>query len=360
MSLTASINPIVFDTSTGINTGPSSVSYRKDEFDEIWTRAPGSVWMRANPHILTGRGDEADREGSFPVDLKPGETFDIGIFQEDHGPLATDPLPRETLTVFCLLKNGQLRLITDENTATGGTWHSHQLATNVPTTIIAIGLSRTPPTFDGVGIPHLDNTEGGPTASLSPASANHLVQVKPLLPGNHYFFVALVTDSLGNWDFKVAEVDTLRRKITVQFSTLHIHNDGDGGGYGEGEFWFRVGQSSPSGYSILDDFHRDTQDIDDWSETDRPYSLGYAHLGQLKAVAPGEEGVFVTSWAIEHDGIFDSDEGAGFNDTWLPLPNGQGMETSVNNFLHVDCPTATVDDDFHYSMDVLWSVEYMP
>ena len=65
------------------------------------------------------------------------------------------------------------------------------------------------------------------------------------------------------------------------------------------------------------------------------------------------------AWATEHDGIFDSDEGAA-GDQYLPLPVGRGLETVSNRTLLMDCPISTTDDDFHYGVDVKWSVTYQP
>ncbi len=64
-------------------------------------------------------------------------------------------------------------------------------------------------------------------------------------------------------------------------------------------------------------------------------------------VTVGHESVSVSSWGIEHDGIFESDEGAQ-GDQGLFLPSGRDGETVTNKAFGMDCPTSTVGDDFHY------------
>ena len=268
--------------------------------------------------------------------------------------------PETFLKVYCLLKNPETRnLITDQNQQTGGTWHFHQIHTDVPTSIIMIGSSRVPPVSDGAGIPHLIQPDGAPSEPLG-FTTDHKVDLLPLLPGKHYFFVALVADSFGNWEALLLEFDTLRRQLTVEFPKMHIYNDGDPATYGEGEFWFQVfHRMILTKAAVIEEFHLPEQDIDDWGKTDRPYPVGFAHIGALLPVREGEAEVWVRSWAIEHDGL-DADEGARSKDTWLPLPAGQGVENVPSANLLLDCPTSTTDDDFHYGVDVTWSVAYMP
>jgi hypothetical protein len=81
-------------------------------------------------------------------------------------------MPREVLTVHAVLKKPRARkLITDETSVTtGGTWHRHGVITNVPTEMFLIGASRTPPSFNGDGIPQLIDADGGPTTPSAPLS----------------------------------------------------------------------------------------------------------------------------------------------------------------------------------------------
>jgi hypothetical protein len=92
----------------------------------------------------------------------------VGIYEgDDHGPLSDNPIPTANLKVFCLWKKPEARdLITDQNRDSGGTWHWHQIATKVPTSIVALGVSQKAPTHDSNGIPRLEHPEGTPTGPL--------------------------------------------------------------------------------------------------------------------------------------------------------------------------------------------------
>lgn len=348
---------IIVDNGAGAKSGPSQIFYQKEERDELWLKDAGSTFQNPNVHFLTGKGDIADTKGDFFIKLKPGGVYEAGIYEEGHGPLTTDPIRLAHLLVYCIWKKPEVtNLITDHNRSVGGTWYKHQIATNVPTDIVLIGASIDPPQNDSNNIPHFKEPEGN-LAQATTTTQNHFVEFLNLRPGNHYFFSVMVVDTLGNWDTFMEPFDTLRRKLTVQFTTLHIYNDGDPMGHGEGEFWFNVSE----GTQVSQEFHLPTSDIDDWGETDRPYALGFAHLGPLKSVDKGQESVEVMSRGIEHDGALESDEAAGLlTGVALPLPSGSMIETVTNSPFFLDCPIATTGDDFHFGVDIKYSVEYLP
>lgn len=361
--ITVKSNPIVVDREAGDNDGTTMIAYGKESYEVLWLRPPGKGWDQPNLFVLTGEAT-ADTKGTFSITLQPGEIFDIGIYRENQQPIDEQVIQTRALAflkVFCIWKKPEQRkLITDQNRQSGGTWHWHQVHTNIPTSIVLIGATRKPPLIDGDGVPHLIALDGAPSTVFTFGN-DHQVELQPLLPGNHYFFTVMVADLFGNWEVVVEEFDTLRRQFNVQFPTIHIYNDGDPGGDGEGEFWFRVMfAKNPSQPSVIKDFRRPTDDIDDWGETDRPYSVGFAHVGVPLKVNDGEEEVWVASWAIEHDGAFEADEGAGNWGKMLPLPVGQGVENVPSAGFLMDCPSTTTDDDFHYGVDVTWSVSYVP
>jgi len=365
-NVTAAPSPIIVDKTAGQTKGSTGLKYEKQREQELWERYDSGAWSPINPHVRLGLGDEADVEGAFPITLKPGQSYELGVFDQGHGPTTSDPIERAAATVFCLWKKPQaMGLITDENRAFGGTWYSHQIHTNVPTRIVEIGVSRMPSTLDVNGLPHFKETDGAPTVPLTASgtgpvvSNDHKVELNPLLPGNLYFFAVIVTDANGNWDVRQETFTTLLRKLTVEFPAMHIYNDGDSLSYGEGEFWFEVYSGSQPQRTSIAQFYRPTADIDDWNETDRPYPLGYAHVGQPEAVSPEQARVFVSSRGVEHDGALESDEGAWSKDKQLFFPAGRLIEKVVNQTLLMDCAIATDGDDFHYGVDVRWSVEYV-
>jgi len=347
---------IIVDKEGGQTNGTTTIKYEKEFDDELFERIIGKPWSSVNVHVRTGLGDVADKHGSYPITLDPGQVYEAAIYEAGHGPLTTDPIQIAELKVFCIWKKPEPRkLITDQNRNSGGTYHRHQIATNVPTDIAFVGVSQKAPIYGSVGVPSLPDPEGAPSKPLT-NSQNHFVEILPLLPGNHYFFVALVVDAIGNWEVLQEEFDTLRRKLTIQFTTLHIFNDGDPSDVGEGEFWFDIKEEGVN----IKEFHMPEFDIDDWSETDRPYAVGFAHIGNPTKVRKPE--VQIRARGLEHDGIFENDENAAspLNYTTLPLPAGFSKENVQNAFSKLDCPAITTGDDFHFGVDVIWSVEYVP
>ncbi|WP_210493256.1 hypothetical protein [Microvirga antarctica] len=364
-TLAAKPDILFVDIGAGATDATTTISYEKNLDDELWERfSSGSTvgaWALIDPQFRTGLGDEADRAASYPITLTPGQKYEVGLFTQQQRPGTGKEFRTLILTVYCLfLKPRAAALITDENRAFGGTWYAHQVATNRPTEIVMIGASRKAPLIDADGLPHPVEPDGAPTAPLG-LSTNHVVEIKPLLPGNGYFAVTMVTDRFGNWDLRQWDLVTLRRQLTVVFPTIHIYNDGDPFSEGEGEFWFRIYTGAFNNPVLVrPDFHLPTQDIDDWNETDRPYTVGFAHVGPLTAVSPEEAEVSVQSWGVEHDGVLEADEGAQ-GDRTLPLPTGRLSENvPVLVGFTMDCPVSTTDDDFHYGVDVQWSVTYAP
>jgi hypothetical protein len=356
--LTAAPDIIIVDVDAGETSGSSSITYDKDSDDELWESLAGSGQSIIDVRSRVGTAPTANFKGTYKIDLKPGQSYLVGIFRAGHGPLTTDPIRLANLNVFGLLKNPSDRaLITDENRAFGGTWYFHQIHTKVPTSIVSFAVSRFSPTIDSLGIPHPVKPDGEPTSPLV-LSNDHKIQIKPILPGNNYFFSAVVIDAKGNWDIRQETFTSLRRAFTVSFPTIHIFNDGDPFGHGEGEFWFRI-YFGPHNMPIkIEDFHRSTMDIDDWSETSRPYSMSFIHNGTPLTVKENEVNVSVSAWGLEHDGIFESDEACWSNDVILPFPAGRFIENASGSFT-MDCPSVT-NDDFHYGADVVWSVQYVP
>jgi hypothetical protein len=355
-TLSAAPDLIVVDKSTGSSTGNAEISYSKDtNFDDLWERTGTGPWTFINVHVRTGRGDEADGSGHYPVTLSPGQIYQLAVFQKDHGPSNTDPIMVKTLLVFCVWKKPTgVPLITDQNRDTGGTWHFHQIHTGIPTSLVTLGVSQVKPTTDANGIPHFANTEG---MSMTPPgfTTDHQHEITPLLPGHHYFFVALVTDTLGNWDFKVEEFDTKQRTVSVKFTQMIIYDDGDDLNTGEGEFWFDIYDAKV----LAKSFHQNTMAIDDWSGTGRPYAISFGpHVIGPKRVDLGKEWIGVSSHAVEHDGLFEVDDKAAtlLGPRQLPIPHGRFNEAVTNKVLFVDCqPTS---GSLHYSVKTEFSVNY--
>lgn len=362
--IVAKRNPIVVDRGAGETSGSTTISYEKTTDGALWIRLPGKGWDAPNLFNLVGTA-KADESGTFAITLRPGEILDLAIFRFNLKPIDEQIVQTRAeafLKVFCVMRVSERTLITDENEQTGGTFHKHQIATSENTSIARIGASRSQIMLDANGMPLLAELDGGPR--IPPGfDSNHIVELVPLLAGNHYFFAAMVVDINGNWDPMLREFNTLARVLKVSFDTLHIYNDGDSGAHGEAEFWFRVQfQGGPGQVTLIEEFHRPEADIDDWSETDRPYTLssGFKHNGLSQRVHDGEEEVMVTSWASEDDSPFGADGAGSLLGQSLGVPAGMGMEVVSGRPFHLDCPPSTDGSAFHYGVDGTWSVTYVP
>lgn len=358
--LNASPNPVFVDLEAGETERKTRVSWSKDPDQELWERVNGGTWEPINPYKKTeGEEKDAETEGFFAQALRPGDVYEIAVFASDHGPLpSVDPILVKALKVFGLLKKPETRrLITDGNSSWGGTWYFRQMATNVPTNIVMIGVSRDAPEADDNGFPIFKRAEGSPTRPFM-NTTNHSVEIVPLLPGNGYYFAAVVADAFGNWEMLEDQFRTHRRKLTIEFPTIHVYNDGDYATEGQVEFWFRVYTGSDFRTKDIQEFHLPEQDIDDWNETSRPYSVGFVHLGSLEVVQPETAQIGVSSWAVEEDEPWGEDRAGFVIGEWLPLPSGRSYENVNKQMFRLDCQPSTVGSYLHYGVDVRWSIEY--
>jgi hypothetical protein len=356
----ASPNPIVVDNtiSPPEADGMTRIKYDKQAAEELWERKPGMGWT------LVPTYDEGDISGRYDVILRPGQSYAAGVFSPTFGPNSKDPRGT-TVTVFAVLKKPSARpLITDHSGTGGGTWLRHGVKTTVPTTLFIAGASRTRPNRDSSELPTLIDPDAVSPNPLG-SSVSHDIELKPLVPGHHYFVTLMVVDDVGNWEVLDVEQDSLRRKMTVEFSTIHIQNDGDRDFFdaqnvGEAEFWFRVSAGDEGrAHNTLKEFHLPEMDIDDADFLGQPYSVGFAYVElEPQSIPPGRTQVWVNSTAIEDDSPF-GEEGAGFIEgRRLDLPIGPG-EKVPSKVYQLHCPTST-GDDFWYNVDVTYSVDYVP
>ena len=217
-----------------------------------------------------------------------------------------------------------------------------------------------PPTIDADGVPALIDAVGAAGVPLTSATS-HLYDVFPLVPGNPYHFAVMVVDDAGRWDMSQSQFDTRMRKLTVTIPMIHIYNDGDTNTPGAAAFSFRVSASDASGMSghVLQEFSLPEFEIDDWSETDRPYAVGFAYAEmEPMSVPPQRPAIWVSSNAAEEDRPWGYDYAGSLRGRPLFLPAGPGEKVTNSSFT-VDCPPTSDGSDLHYGIDVNYSVEYV-
>lgn len=354
---TATPDIIVVDNAVAAN-GTTDIAYSKDgRFENLFERRGSTSYKLIDVAARTGTpADQAEFSGHYQVTLSPGDVYQVTAFPVNHGPFDSDPEQFGTLMVFCIWKApAAALLVTDQNRETGGTYHWHQIHTNQVTNIVTIGLSQTAPVVDSNGIPRLLNTEGQLTTTPD-LNVDHKLEITPLVPGHHYFFVALVTDIFGNWQVVQEVVDTKLRVVNVAFTEMTIFDDGDDLSTGEGEFWFEVFDARDKVAS----FHLPTMTIDDYGGAGKTYPITFGpHVIGPKAVDPKRAWVGVYSHATEHDGWFEADDRAAtvFGPRSLPIPHGRLTESVLNQPMFVDC--APTSGSLHYSIKAEFSVVYV-
>ena len=350
---------VVIRNDLGHTSEIAKIEYDKYIPEELWIKRSAQDWEKVDDFSALGVVSPVNPEesGSFRIRIGLGEIFEAGIFASNAGP--PDPQQLAGVKIFGIAKQPQkMNFVERHWEEPGGTFLREIIQTSQSTTVAIIGCKRTPFEFDADGLPKFDNAEGVTSQTHHPSTGNDLL-VMPLLPGNDYECKAVVVDDFGNWDIMTSNFKTQHRKITVQFTTLHIYNDSDPGAHGEAVFNFGVYYGeTPSSLKKIEEFFLPKMDIDDWSKTDRPYQLGFAHIGDfLAAKDDTERNIFVRSTGVEDDGPFDSDEGAWSTGGAITFPIGFDEDVPSRHF-RLDAPPSTDGSDFHYGVDVVWSVEY--
>jgi hypothetical protein len=145
------------------------------------------------------------------------------------------PFLKPYIRVGCVWQQkGPTPLITDNTSATGGTWITVRVATSEATQVLYSQVSLDEPVTNAKGLPFMDSPMG---RRISYARSNdghtHDFEHTSLLPGQRYFYLVVVMDNQGNWDWKSLELVTRKRKVTVSFPEIRVFNDGDWATTGE-------------------------------------------------------------------------------------------------------------------------------
>lgn len=358
-TLKADFNPVMVDTAAGGTTGTTTVTYEKRPSEGVRYRIDGGPWVKPTATRRPDSAADTDITGDFAISLTTGSLAEVVVVVVDRDP---DPNAQllASLTIPCLRRRpASSSLVTDGNLRFGGTWYSRRIVTGrTRTRIVMHGVSRTPPVLDADGYPSFANPVGAPTAPVSPTPATvNAFEVTPLLPGQLYFAALVVMDGFGNWQVVQDSFVTLRRRLIIALASLHIYADGDDGS-GEAAFWHTIGVGDPAnGGRTLESHHQviDPLYAGEPGAHSGIYPVGLVHVGELSAVAPGEQNVFVRSRGTEFEGPFEANDHAD-SLGGLPrrgivqLPVGSIDESSPIVFM-LNCPQVNVQgDDFRYGV----------
>jgi hypothetical protein len=111
----------------------------------------------------------------------------------------------------------------------------------------------------------------------------HTLQLQPLFAGNDFFALGLVVDKDGRWETFTVPFTTKQRKVTLDFSELHILNDGAlGDTTAEFNIWVRQGDKTIKHFFFGDiDNFRISDSPDPGHETEEHIPLA-AHCAQVQ------------------------------------------------------------------------------
>jgi hypothetical protein len=396
--LTANPSIIIVDNEKGESSGRATISYNNlreaDPGASLWERYNDGSWYKVDLYKrVSTESSEAEDRGSFQVELKPGWVYDLAIS------FTSPDLPN--IRVSCVWKAPESRrLISDRNFRHGGTWAEHDVVTTQPTRILCGWVTATrervvdteipappPDAKPFVGVPLSGSVAGGSPAKLSTTHKDvvthngnyQMYPIPPMLPGNRYMTVLVVSDKFGNWQVLAQEFKTLRRKLDVSFPRIYAINDGDDWGTSEVriDVWFNpeggaLSKSNPK----VKWWRFEHNNFDDKMKNTAYLFPAATYSGPLHSVAgdvPWAPQIYVTGIDVDVFANEQSDIGGGLNDydpiQLLRVPFGKGNEEVSNvtyqlkslpvNVFYPDNPTGS-PDTLRFAIDVVFSVDYAP
>jgi hypothetical protein len=188
-----------------------------------------------------------------------------------------------------------------------------------------------------------------------------------MLPGHKLFFVTLVWDSNGNWDFvwnpdastppaPPEPIKTKQRLLDIRLTKLYYLNDSDSSTNGEGNFTLLVQHKAPPAPPSTA-----TLDVPTFKTGT---SLDIIPPTQI-TFGPESVTADTRNVSVQVTG-FDDDSGTPFDDddfgqttlSQLRFPIGEGKEDVTDHLLSMAGNPSGGDDDLRFVAEVLYSVKY--
>ena len=355
---------VVIDLEAGKTTGSAQVEYAKESEDAIWQRWLPGAWQPVLIPI-SGMTDPALVHGYFATpQLKPGLVYQAGIWERgvDPNQLPTNvdfPVrAKAELMVYALRKRPEQRDFLDsQDETTGGTYHQHYVIAKSPVRA-HVAISTAPPVADADGLPAFS----APLAQKSePPKQSFALLLPDLVPGTFYYELVRLSDEWGNWQFLQSSFTTLKRRIRVRLSNIHVNDDSDELSNGEAAFTFDVEVGNPklsSQWTTRDTLTYANSNIETGKDVS-PAPTEECTIGPEPAT-PGSVSVRLRASADEDDfgsPFQDSmkDHAWGMKDLWMPSGT---MDESV-----VDRTETIVagpgDHDFKFTTTFRYWIEYL-
>jgi hypothetical protein len=390
-SLKAFPDVVVIDRKGGHRTGTTGILYVGDaasgQVPMLWERTVGQKWTPIPldpPRIISSPSGNAKQDGSFSQTLKPGQVYQVVLYNRSIDPNVVDPdgasreqRPDASVTVVALLKDPErTNLIVDQARGIGGTWFRKVVRTTVPTFFVLQAGDRAP-FADADGLERFQ----APLATVfDRPGTQHDRLIEPLLPGNPIFSLMRVIDDDGNWQTAVDLFLTKQRKVTISFDKLHVINDGaEGDTTAEFRIWVMEGGSVVQGYFF--------GNVDTFKITDEPSPgdedqelIPLAPLCPTFVLGPtvvtdDTEEVGILTRGLIHRNVGANEHSRNFfslgdefpdalagnalvpSSALFPFPTG--VAETVQNVPLVVRTTPEGDVEFEYDVTALFTVEYV-
>ena len=271
------------------------------------------------------------------------------------------------LTVFAILPTPSV-LITDggmpDQQDVGGTFYGRKIATGSPT-FATMEIGRNAPVVDAIGQFHIPDAQifnSSVTGKVwDPPKNIHNFMITPLDPGQRHFCVVRVQDTSGMWEERQFKFTTKRRNVKLQWSELHISDDGVSLGSGSGFFRVELYQAG----APLGDLWWNCITVFNTNDKLNMLPQGMITETGLQAIDNANRTVSMGLWGKSYRGWPVKDEIAttAFGAQTVPIPTGKGHETVVNRPDRRFADThdgSGITAGFAFDVHVLVNISYAP
>jgi len=344
---------------------------------EIWTRTitfppPGPVPPPPAFHKVGVFSNTTPQLKAVPL----ADLYQVRLYREGEGKATGDGNVLDQLNFPCVLSDsGRSDFLTkcadapQVDITAGGTFVTLAFAGS-KLTMSRVQLAKKEPFLGMAGFPVVpDKSVVASTHSEStgPKFLHKLaLSDKRMLPGNTFFFVILVWDSNGNWDFVwdpaaatppalPKPITTKQRSTDIRLTKLYYLNDSDDLSDGEGYFSLIVQHNAPPAEPDVMPF--DVTDFASGTSLDLVPPLGKTYGPEV--VTGDIQDVSVAVFGKDEDsGLFAGDsDTAGTVLTPLQFPIGEGKEEVIDRLLSMESGRIG-GEELHFVAEVLYSVTY--